>query len=189
MDLPILTPRSERACLLSGVEPRELVPLAIAAFAEPGQPHALQELKWKKYEDSRQEAFKLVQQERDKIIEAESKSDVAAESDSGCISTTLLSYDPDNTQATPGLHEQRMIEKIQRRQQAEIEGMLIQEIRSLKVMEEKAQRARASQARGSAPPYMPIEPGRAHVCRCGCPLCHGDHLLVAASRGAAGEGP
>ena len=134
--LPNLTPRSEKACLLAGVEPRELVPLALEAFAEPGQPAALQQLKWQRYEDVRQDAFRAVQLERERILAREERDNASSVSEVGRSGMGG---------ASSVLHEQRMVEKIKRRQQAEIEGMFLQEIKNLKVQEEKAERIRAAQ--------------------------------------------
>ena len=132
--LPNLTPRSEKACLLAGVEPRELVPLALEAFAEPGQPAALQQLKWQRYEDVRQDAFRAVQLERDRILNREARDNASSVSNMGQSGTGGANV----------LHEQRLVEKIKRRQQADIEGMFFQEIKNLKVQEEKADRIRTT---------------------------------------------
>ena len=141
--LPNLTPRSEKACLLSGVEPVELIPLSVEAFSEAGQPYALQELKRNKYEETRQEAFQMVQLERERIIERERNAEASGVSDYGRGGIT--SDVGDSNEQGAAVHEARMIEKLKRRQQAEIEGMFLQEIKTMKVLEEKAIRARDAQ--------------------------------------------
>ena len=81
--LPALTPRSAEACRRNGIDPRELVPLPVEAFAEPDQPQELQEVKFAHYEAGRKEAFRLVQAERERVIQEQARGALRSSTSAG----------------------------------------------------------------------------------------------------------
>ena len=140
---PQLTPRSAEACRRTGVDPRELVPLPPEAFAEPGQPEELQQLKFHHYENARIETYTTVQEERDRIIR-EGRLGSTSEEPANGLSTAQaeLAAKASAAESTALLKAQRAVEKIQKRQQADIENMLMFELKAAQITEEKAQKVR-----------------------------------------------
>ena len=136
---PQLTPRSAEACRRTGVDPRELVPLPPEAFREPGQPEELQQLKFHHYENARIETYTTVQEERDRII-SEGRLGSTSEEPANGLSTAQaeLAAKASAAESTALLKAQRAVEKIQKRQQADIENMLMFELKAAQITEEKA---------------------------------------------------
>ncbi len=137
-----LTPRSAEACRRTGVEPSELMPLPVSAFRETGMPPEVEKLKWAEYEALRMEAYETVQSERERVIEERSRGVgvLAGDGDAGTLSSGSLAARP----STATANEQRMLEKMQKRQQAEVEQMLMHEVRTARLNHEKAERAAAT---------------------------------------------
>ena len=140
---PQLTPRSSEACRRTGVDPRELVPLPPEAFREPGQPEELQQLKFHHYENGRIETYATVQEERERIIrEGRLGSTSTAAASGQSTAQAQLAEQASAAESTALLKEKRMVEKIQKRQQADIESMLMFELKAAQITEEKAQKVR-----------------------------------------------
>ena len=140
---PQLTPRSSEACRRTGVDPRELVPLPPEAFREPGQPEELQQLKFHHYENARIETYATVQEERERIIrEGRLASTSTAPASGQSTAQAQLAEQASAAESTALLKEKRMVEKIQKRQQADIENMLMFELKAAQITEEKAQKVR-----------------------------------------------
>lgn len=156
-----LTPRTAEACRRTGIEPGELMPLPQAAFREVGQSVELEKLKWERYEALRLEGYQALRAERECVVEewdaggAPSSATPAGGGLSSSASVGLLrpvvvkgSGSPRppalaGSASTAAIIEQRMLEKIKRRQQAEIEQMFMFEIRVAQVNDEKARRLKA----------------------------------------------
>ena len=146
---PQLTPRSSEACRRTGVDPRELVPLPPEAFREPGQPEELQQLKFHHYESGRVETYALVQEERERIIREGGRPSSAAVG-GGSQAIAMLQEQAGAAKSSALLKEKRLVEKIQKRQQAGIESMLMFELKAAQITEEKAQKVWQDNQRAEA---------------------------------------
>ena len=146
---PQLTPRSSEACRRTGVDPRELVPLPPEVFKEPGQSDELQQLKFQHYEQGRLETFKMVQDERERIMREASRGALRSSGSVGVgkdVEAALLAQS-DAAASSAYLKEKRIMEKIQKRQQADIQNMLMFELKSAQINEEKEEKVREMAAR------------------------------------------
>lgn len=142
---PQLTPRSSEACRRTGVDPRELVPLPPEVFKEPGQSEELQQLKFHHYEQGRLETFKMVQDERERIMREASRGALRSCGASGGVgkdAEAALLAQSDAASSSVYLREKRILEKIQKRQQADIQNMLMFELKSAQISEEKEEKVR-----------------------------------------------
>ena len=153
-----LTPRSAEACRRTGIEPAELLPLPREAFREVGQPADVEKLRWEKYEAMRVEAYQAVRAERDRVLAEEesgkgpffadatvvagSSSKLGASQSDAAL---LLQKQAQAAEASGNALEQRVLEKIKKKQQAEIEQMLMFEIRAAQLTKEKADKVIAMQ--------------------------------------------
>lgn len=159
-----LTPRSAEACRRTGIEPSELLPLPREAFREVGQTVEVEKLRWEKYEAMRVDAYQAVRAERERIIAeqgdgvfVEDAALVAGRGAGGGGSTAgSPSRASSNAQAAAeaaakeaeaagNALEARVLEKVKKKQQAEIEQMLMFEIRAAQLTKEKADKVLAMQ--------------------------------------------
>jgi len=145
--LPALTPRSAEACRRNGIDPRELVPLPVEAFAEPDQPQELQEVKFAHYEAGRKEAFRLVQAERERVIQEQARGALRSSTSAGG-GIAALGAAPKVSAAME--HENKLMAKLVHKQQAEIENMLLYEIKSAQMAEEKDAKVAKQKAQDDA---------------------------------------
>ena len=148
-----LTPRSAEACRRTGIEPAELLPVPQSAFREPGQSAEVEKLRWEKYEELRLDAYQAVRAERARVV-AEGRlpgpaQPVASSIVGSSSASALLSIAPekDAGASTAAELERRMVERIKKKQQAEIEQMLLFEIRAAQLNDEKAQKLKDDQER------------------------------------------
>lgn len=127
-----LTPRSAEACRRTGIEPSELLPLPREAFREVGQSEDVEKLRWEKYETMRVDAYQAVRAERERILaETDGKPFVsdatlaggAPSSSTLGASRSSLQLNNESNSAGAAL-EARVLEKIKKKQQAEIEQMV-----------------------------------------------------------------
>jgi hypothetical protein len=147
---PQLTPRSAEACRRTGVDPRELVPLPPEAFREPNQSEELQQLKFHHYENARIETYTTVQEEREQIIrEGRLGSSSSAPATGQSTAEAQLAAQASAAESTALLKEQRIVEKIQKKQQADIENMLMFELKAAQITEEKAEKVRRDAQRAA----------------------------------------
>jgi myosin heavy subunit len=134
-----LTPRSAEACRRTGIEPSELLPLPRTAFKEAGQPPEAEQIKWDRYENLRIEAYQAVRNERDRIIAEQGDKPFVGDA-------TVVAVQPPRTPPSPTAalvsdsalaEDTRAFEKLKKKQQAEIEQMLMFEIRTTQMTAEK----------------------------------------------------
>ena len=148
-----LTPRSAEACRRTGIEPAELLPLPQSAFREAGQSAAVEKLRWEKYEELRVDAYQAVRAERARIMaEGGTFSHGGAAASVGSLAKSASSSSQpaaDVGGSTAIEQERRMVEKIKKKQQAEIESMLLFEIRAAQINKEKEEKL-AAQAEADA---------------------------------------
>lgn len=131
-----LTPRSAEACRRTGIEPSELLPLPQSAFQEAGQSALVAKLRWERYEELRLDAYQAVRAERERVIADGAVTNVPSrETLAGSASSPTLA---DEASSTAADMERRVIEKIKKKQQAEIEQMLMFEISQAKAAQDKA---------------------------------------------------
>lgn len=145
-----LTPRSAEACRRTGVEPAELLPLPQSAFREPGQLPEVEKLRWKEYDDIRMDAYQAVRAERDRIIAEQAGRpfvpDAAAAGHSlpqSSSAAALLESAAKAEEASASAQDARAVEKIKKKQQAELEQMILFEIRCAQLNQEKADKLQA----------------------------------------------
>lgn len=150
-----LTPRSAEACRRTGIEPSELLPLPREAFREAGQPPEVEKKRWEWYEQMRVEAYQTVRAERDRILKehgdrpfVEDATEVASSGGSKSKLTgpqAQAEAESKAQEAASEAAEMRALEKIRKKQQAEIEQMLMFEIRSAQLAQEKMEKVQAVQ--------------------------------------------
>ena len=126
-----LTPRSEEACRIHGVVPSELLPRDISDFKQLGLTPEAQHRRWQAYEQARADTFKLVQSERERLIaEAGDKKPRGSPMRSSTSAGRLLSSSLSNSSLGARDTSEAALEKLQRRQQLEMEQTLLQELRT-----------------------------------------------------------
>ena len=141
-----LTPRSAEACRRTGIEPSELLPLPQSAFQEPGQSPLIAKQRWERYEELRLEAYQAVRAEREKVI-ADGGVTNLGRSEGETASAPNFT---DEAVSTAADMDRRVIEKIKKKQQAEIEQMLMFEISQARQLSEKEDKVRAEKAKEEA---------------------------------------
>jgi hypothetical protein len=139
-----LTPRSAEACRRTGIEPAELLPVPQSAFQETGQPADVEKIRWERYEELRMDAYKTVRAERERIIKEGGLGSAASMSSLRAGQPSEAAAEDDGAQTALAL-ERRMVEKIRKKQQGEIEQMLMFEIRAAQLNLEKADKVRQQQ--------------------------------------------
>ena len=155
-----LTPRSAEACRRTGIEPSELLPLPLEAFREPGQRPEVEKKRMERYEQLRVEAYQTVRAERDRILKETGdatpfvgNATMVASSSSGKLkhaktsgSAAKLEEQASAQENANEAAELRALERIKKKQQAEIEQMLMFEIRAAQLAQEKQEKVAALQA-------------------------------------------
>ena len=150
-----LTPRSAEACRRTGIEPGELLPLPREAFRVAGQSAELERTRWQAYEDMRLEAYQTVRAERDRILLEQGDEPFVADATlvaggkkRGGMTDAQEQLAAQNAAAESAAEsaEMRAIEKIKKKQQTEIEQMLMFEIRSAQLNKEKEDKVAALKA-------------------------------------------
>ncbi|CAK4165948.1 unnamed protein product [Aphanomyces euteiches] len=134
----VLTPRSAEACLRTGVNPETLKIRDLDSFGDNGVSPAVQKMRHEAYSMRRHEQMKLVRAEKKKILSDE---DGAAEENTkrSPSNSPKKSNSPEKDQAASMIDmEQRRLEKVQFRQQREIEQMLEFEMKMNRLAEEAA---------------------------------------------------
>lgn len=122
----ILTPRSAQACLKIGVNPEVLKIRDIDSFWEPNVDPAVQRMRHEAYVQRRHELMKQCRHERRRIVNAEFES--AGNIHHQIVAATitpemLLQHQREQTSTLVKLELQRL-EKIQKRQEKELEQMI-----------------------------------------------------------------
>ena len=145
-----LTPRSAEACRRTGIEPAELLPLPQSAFREAGQSDEVSRLRWEKYEELRVDAYQAVRAERARILaEGGTFGQAGASASVGRLVKGALAAGSgpiaDEGASTAVEQERRIVEKIKKKQNAEIESILMFEIRSAQINKEKEDKVLAMQ--------------------------------------------
>lgn len=126
----VLTPRSAEACLKFGINPESLRIRDLDSFREPGIDPAVQRMRHEAYSQRRHEHVKIVRAARKKLysIEGGSKSvtkkQVGQSTGSKADNSAMIEL------------EQRRLQKIQQRQQKEIENMLQFELKMNEISED-----------------------------------------------------
>jgi hypothetical protein len=120
----LLTPRSAEVCLKLGVNPEILKIRDIDSFWEPGVEPAVQRMRHEAYVQRRHETMKQCRVERKRIINAafEASTNMAPD-DNGMTPEMIIAQQKEQTSTLIQLEMQR-IEKMQRRQQKELESMI-----------------------------------------------------------------
>ncbi|RHY74453.1 hypothetical protein DYB30_003686 [Aphanomyces astaci] len=139
----VLTPRSADACLRTGVNPETLKIRDLESFGDNGVSPAVQKMRHEAYSMRRHDQMKLVRAEKKKILAEE---DSATEEVHGfrsyrgpnhrSPSTSPKKDSPDKAASSMIEVEQRRLEKVQFRQQREIEQMLEFEMKRNRMAEE-----------------------------------------------------
>ncbi|OQS06049.1 hypothetical protein THRCLA_01889, partial [Thraustotheca clavata] len=132
----VLTPRSAEACLRTGVNPETLKIRDLESFENAGVSPAVQKMRHEAYSMRRHDQMKLVRAEKKKILSEEDENEQAQSSRSASISPKKPS--PDKSSMID--IEKRRLEKVQFRQQREIEQMLEFEMKMNRLQEEAAEK-------------------------------------------------
>ena len=160
---PPLTPRSAEACSMMGILPSELMPRPPEYFRQKGSSARLQQRRFEHYESRRQRAIDQVREARKQII-ANAAEKRRAGGTNGGRSTMLrevteLSNDGQRLSSEGGKRsnskaadsaveiERLRLERMQRRQQAEIQQMLMHEVKLATVAEENKRKEERDAAR------------------------------------------
>ncbi|RHY27769.1 hypothetical protein DYB32_006538 [Aphanomyces invadans] len=138
----VLTPRSAEACLRTGVNPETLKIRDLDSFGDNGVSPAVQKMRHEAYSMRRHDQMKLVRAEKKKILADED----AAETGNSFrpphrspSNSPKKADSPDKDKASSMIEvEQRRLEKVQFRQQREIEQMLEFEMKMNRLAEEAA---------------------------------------------------
>ena len=126
----ILTPRSAESCLKHGINPESLRIRDLDSFRESSIDPAIQRMRHEAYSQRRHEYMKTVRTARKKLYAAEGKP---------AATSTVVAGGSDNSAMID--IEQRRLQKIQQRQQKEIENMLQFELKMNEVAEEASRKA------------------------------------------------
>ncbi|KAF0689657.1 Aste57867_18894 [Aphanomyces stellatus] len=138
----VLTPRSAEACLRTGVNPETLKIRDLDSFGDNGVSPAVQKMRHEAYSMRRHDQMKLVRAEKKKILSEEDVADAKSNhqrSPSNSPKRGGSSPEKDKGAAASMIDiEQRRLEKVQIRQQREIEQMLEFEMKMNRLAEEAA---------------------------------------------------
>lgn len=135
----VLTPRSAEACLRTGVDPEDLRIRDLDSFWEPSLDPAIQALRHENYTEMRYKAYEMVKTARNKI-QNEEIAQLRSKGKGGRVAKNrklILDSSKGNTLLEL---EQRRLEKVQRRQQKEVDQMVQFEMRMTQLQEQAARR-------------------------------------------------
>ena len=135
----VLTPRSAEACLRTGVDPEDLRIRDLDSFWEPGLDPALQALRHESNTEMRYKAYEMVKTARNQIQNEEVSLRRSKGKRGRSSKNRKLVLDKAKGQWQLEL-EQRRLEKVQRRQQKEIEQMVQFEMRMTQLQEQAARK-------------------------------------------------
>jgi len=122
----VLTPRSAEACLKHGINPESLRIRDLDSFREPAIDAAVQRMRHEAYSQRRHDHMKVTRAERKKLysMEGQTGKNTSSAAAGGPDKSTLIDI------------EQRRLQKMQQKQQKEIENMLQYELKMNEVAEE-----------------------------------------------------
>lgn len=119
----ILTPRSAEVCLKYGINPEILKIRDIDSFWESGLDPAIQRMRHEAYVQRRHEIMKQCRLERKRMMNAEFKSATNMSPEAGLTPEMILEQQKQQNSTLIILEQQRM-EKMQKRQEKELEQMM-----------------------------------------------------------------
>jgi hypothetical protein len=136
------SPRSKEACKMLGVIPKELVLRSFESFDKPGLTPEIARLRYKDYEQLRQETIHMVRQQRRDLVQSGwqpiSKSKGHGNGGVGNRKMVLYSSRSTNSLRKPGTTtlemEQDRMNKIMARQNKEIEAMMVYEVKMAELL-------------------------------------------------------
>jgi hypothetical protein len=133
----VLTPRSAEACLKLGVNPEIIKVRDIDSFWEHGLDKSVQRMRHEAYIQRRYETMKQLRQERKRIINAEfdAVNTMTSSNQMGMTPEQLLKQQEEASSTLIQLELQR-IQKMQKRQEKELQQMIEFEVNRAKVTEE-----------------------------------------------------
>lgn len=135
------SPRSLEACLVLGIDPKELIYHPLEFFASQGLTMDLQKMKYEKFESLRQDRLKKLSAERAKI----SATDVNKTWGSPSTSANQIL---DSLQSSDMIErEKKRLEVVQRRQQKELEQLLNYEKRRQELKEQAEKKMKEQERR------------------------------------------
>mmetsp|Transcript_26716 Transcript_26716/g.61561 ORF Transcript_26716/g.61561 Transcript_26716/m.61561 type:complete len:524 (+) Transcript_26716:53-1624(+) len=131
IDQPILTsPRSVEACRRQGIEPEELVFRYLESFAEKDLSETVQRMRWEHYEGRRREKLSLVRDDRMQLVEQDWQ---PGQSTKG-LGENL---NRNENKSTALEREQRQIEAMKARRQADLDQMIAYELKLQEVQQDR----------------------------------------------------
>ena len=136
----VLTPRSAESCLKLGVNPEILKIRDIDSFWEPGIEASVQRLRHEAYVQRRHETMKQCRLERKRIINATMDVYGGVEAGDEGLTPEMLLKKQQEQSSTLIQMELARIEKMQKRQEKELEQMIQYEITRAKLQEDMTQR-------------------------------------------------
>lgn len=119
----VLTPRSAEVCLKYGVNPEILKIRDIDSFWEAGLDPAVQRMRHEAYVQRRHDLMKQCRSERKRLINAEFDTSLNSAPEAGLTPEMILQQQKEQNSTLIQLEMQR-IEKMQKRQEKEIEQMI-----------------------------------------------------------------
>jgi hypothetical protein len=143
----VLTPRSAEACLKLGVNPEILKIRDIDSFWEPGIDAAVQRLRHEAYVQRRHDTMKACRLERKRIINAAFDAHGGFEPGNEGLTPEQLLKQQQEQSSTLIQMELARIEKMQKRQEKELEQMIQYEINRAKLQEDMTQRIEEARRR------------------------------------------
>jgi hypothetical protein len=131
----ILTPRSAEICLKHGVNPEILKIRDIDSFWEAGIDPSIQGMRHEAYVQRRHEIMSMLRKDRKKVMNAEFSQRTQLEEEFGMTPEMILEQQKQQA-STALLMEKQRLEKIQARQEKEIEQMISFELNRAKVQQD-----------------------------------------------------
>lgn len=135
----VLTPRSAEVCLKLGINPEVIKIRDIDSFWEPGVDPAVQRMRHEAYVQRRHDLMKQARHERKKIINTEFDAATALTTTETLTPEMILEQQREQS-ATLIKLEMARIEKMQKRQEKELEQMISFEVNRAKIQQEMEER-------------------------------------------------
>lgn len=133
------TPRSKEACKMLGVMPKELILRSFESFDKPGLTPEIARLRYKDYEQLRQETIHMVRQQRRDLVQS-GWQPISKTKQRGKNGQQMVLYSSRSTSSLrrPGTTtlemEQARMNKIMARQNKEIEAMMVYEVKMAELL-------------------------------------------------------
>jgi hypothetical protein len=136
----LLTPRSAEACLKLGANPELLKLRDIDSFWEPNVDPAVQRLRHEAYIQRRHELMKQCRQERKRIMNREFEQATTIQTMPNAMTPEMILAAQKEAGSTLIQLELARIQKMQKRQEKELESMIQYEVTRAKVQQDMAER-------------------------------------------------